>query len=243
MRAPTQSMPSRAWWSWIPTTSAGWSGSRSLIALMWRRISTDFIFERRAVERMDAADEVRAMDRRRRGADPCVGRTLARAEEPIRSCCRIGAVRTVADPIVLGSLTDRLRALRPGSERRWGTLSPHEMLCHLGDAMAMVLGDRPRGQPVRARHRWVVKGLALWSPIPWPHGWPTNPMHDPKVDGTQPSVFAQDLARTIAGLEAIAEAAPNTLEPVHGFFGTMSVRDWQRWAYRHADHHLRQFGL
>jgi hypothetical protein len=29
----------------------------------------------------------------------------------------------------------------------------------------------------------------------------------------------------------------------HGRFGTMTTRDWHRWAYRHTDHHLRQFGL
>jgi hypothetical protein len=68
-------------------------------------------------------------------------------------------------------------------------------------------------------------------------------MHDPKAGGTQPAAFTHDLARAVAGLEAIATAQPGTLEPVHGFFGTMSVADWQRWAYKHADHHLRQFGL
>ena len=68
-------------------------------------------------------------------------------------------------------------------------------------------------------------------------------MHDPKAGGTQPSVFAQDLVRAVTGLEGIASAKPNTLEPVHAFFGTMSVTDWQRWAYKHTDHHLRQFGL
>jgi hypothetical protein len=28
-----------------------------------------------------------------------------------------------------------------------------------------------------------------------------------------------------------------------GHFGAMIPRDWQRWGYRHTDHHLRQFGL
>ena len=68
-------------------------------------------------------------------------------------------------------------------------------------------------------------------------------MHDPKADGTRPSDFDRDLVRAIAGLKGIASAAPRDLEPVHGIFGTMSLRDWQRWAYRHTHHHLRQFGL
>lgn len=68
-------------------------------------------------------------------------------------------------------------------------------------------------------------------------------MHDPKAGGTRPSVFEQDRARAVFGLEGIAAARPDTLEAAHGFFGTMSVSDWQRWAYKHTDHHLRQFGL
>ena len=152
-------------------------------------------------------------------------------------------MRTIADPSVLRSLVARLQALQPDSRRRWGTLTPHEMLCHLGDATGMVLRTRPRTEPMPGRRRSVMKALALWSPLRWPHGWSTNPMHDPKAGGTKPSVFAQDLVRAVVGLESIAAAKPDTLEPVHGFFGAMSVTDWQRWAYKHTDHHLRQFGL
>jgi hypothetical protein len=152
-------------------------------------------------------------------------------------------MKTVASPQVLGSLVARLQALQPGSRRRWGTLTAHEMLCHLGDSTSMVLRTRPRARPLQVRERPLVKGLGLWSPLRWPHGWATSPMLNPKAGGTQPSVFAQDLVRAIAGLEGIAKAEPDALEPVHGFFGSMSVADWQRWAYKHTDHHLRQFGV
>ena len=152
-------------------------------------------------------------------------------------------MKTVGDPAVLQSLIVRLHALQPDSPRRWGSLTPHEMLCHLGDATGMVLRARPRKEPVPGRARPVMKALALWSPLRWPHGWRTNPMHDPKAGGTQPSVFSRDLVRAVVGLEGIASAKPDTLAPFHGLFGTMSVCDWQRWAYKHTDHHLRQFGL
>lgn len=151
-------------------------------------------------------------------------------------------MKTVADPAVLRSLVMRLEALRPESPRRWGTLTPQEMLCHLGDATGMVLRTRPRREAVRDRERPFVKGLALWTPLRFPHGWPTNPMHDPRAEGTRPSAFAQDLARAVAGLEGLVVAKADTLERVHGVFGRMSASDWQRWAYKHTDHHLRQFG-
>lgn len=88
-----------------------------------------------------------------------------------------------------------------------------------------------------------MKWFGLWTPLRWPHGWKTNPQHDPQAEGTRPSQFAADLKRAVAGLEGIAAAGPSTLDPVHGFFGIMTVVDWQRWAYKHTDHHLRQFGV
>ena len=152
-------------------------------------------------------------------------------------------MKTVADPTVLRSLTERLAGLRPESRRRWGTLTPHEMLCHLGDAAEMVLRLRPRDRPVPLRHRPVMKLLGLWTPIRWPHGWKTNPAHDPRVGGTRPSEFAADLTRVLEATRRLTSARPDAIEPAHGFFGRMSLRDWQRWAYKHTDHHLRQFGL
>lgn len=150
-------------------------------------------------------------------------------------------MKTVSDAGVLQGLLTRLKTVHPRSVRRWGSMTPHEMLCHLGDATDMVLGVRPRKGSADNRSRPLIRWLSLWTPIPWPHGWKTNPAIDPRAEGTQPSVFEGDLARAMAGLEAIA-AGSRTLVPAHGLFGTMSTRDWQRWAYRHTDQHLRQFG-
>ena len=154
-----------------------------------------------------------------------------------------GVLKTVANPVVHTSLIARLNSLTPESKRRWGTLTPHEMLCHLGDASEMVLRLRPRPAPVPMRRRPVVRSLGLWTPLRWPHGWQTNPSHDPRVAGTRPSEFAADLRRAMLTLEKIAAAKADALEPVHGVFGMMSTVDWQRWAFKHTDHHLRQFGL
>jgi hypothetical protein len=152
-------------------------------------------------------------------------------------------MKTIADRAALESLLARMAALAPDSQRRWGTFTAHEMLCHLGDAMEMVLRTRPRATPIAVRHRPFVKLFGLWAPFPWPHGWPTNPQHNPRVDGTRPSEFATDLNRVICSLRALGAPDHDSLEPAHGFFGQMSTADWQRWAYRHADHHLRQFGV
>ena len=151
-------------------------------------------------------------------------------------------VRTIASPAVLQHLIDRLGTLRPDMPRRWGTLTAPEMLCHLGDACQMVTRARPRATPLPALRRPLMKVAGLWLPMPWPHGQQTNPMHDPRAGGTRPGDFEADRTRVTRALTGIANAADGSLEPAHGIFGSMSTRDWQRWAYRHTDYHLRQFG-
>jgi hypothetical protein len=153
------------------------------------------------------------------------------------------ASKTVAQAGVLESLKQRLSMLTPESPRRWGTMTAHEMLCHLVDTSEMALGTRPRTRPAPLRRRRVVKWLGLYAPIPWPRGLPTDPYYNPRLKGTRPSQFAEDLQRAIGGLERIAAAGPSGVDPAHVVFGLMSLQDWHRWTFKHTDHHLRQFGL
>jgi hypothetical protein len=153
-------------------------------------------------------------------------------------------MQTIADPDTLAALLNRLARLHPDSQRKWGTLAPGEMLCHLADAMDSVLGHRlPPGPPTAAVPRRIVKWLALYSPLPWPQGVPTRPGVDPHRDGTKPTDFERDRARVVRGLRELAIAPAAQLAVAHFRFGSMVRADWQRWGYRHADHHLRQFGV
>lgn len=152
---------------------------------------------------------------------------------------------TIADPSKLESLIARLKTLRPDAERRWGTLDAGEMLCHLADGSDVVLMRRDASEPEsEIRPRPFLKWLALYAPfVPWAKGAETDAKVDPRRDGTRPGDFEADRRRVLEGLLAVASASDGELNPVHGLFGPMSRRDWHRSAYRHVDHHLRQFGV
>lgn len=153
-------------------------------------------------------------------------------------------MKTIARTEHRARLVRRLSGLTPSSERRWGTLTPAELLCHLGDTCESVLGVRvPPGPPASGKPRPFLKWLILYSPVPWPKGARTRPGVDPRREGSRPAEFEQDRARVLEGLDRLAAAPAERLAGNHFMVGPMSRKDWHRWAYKHVDHHLRQFGL
>ncbi len=152
---------------------------------------------------------------------------------------RSGPVKTVADPRVVDGLVRRLEGSRP-PRRGAGERCPRTRCSATWPTRAPACSPGPRGV---APARRVRKLLALYTAIPWPHGLPTPPNVDQRIGGTPPAVFALDRERAIAGLRALGSAPPNAFPTTHGHFGAMVPRDWQRWGFRHTDHHLRQFGL
>jgi len=156
-------------------------------------------------------------------------------------------MKSIADPTALEHLIERLNGLDPDTPRTWGTLSAGEMLCHLGDATASVLQrgttESTDPSPTATPRHPVLRWIALRSPLPWPQGLKTPASVDPHSGGTKTGDFEADRERAVAGLRTFAAAPASSLAASHGAFGSMTMRDWHRWAYRHTDHHLRQFGV
>ena len=151
-------------------------------------------------------------------------------------------MKTMARPRDKAEILRRLRDVHPESTARWGRMSAHQMVCHLGDACRLAAGRKPASPASGVLQRTLVKWIALYAPVPWPAGIVTSPEIDQECGGTRPAGFSTD----VADLEAIVElitTQPSMLDgQVHPIFGRMSRAAWLRWAYLHMDHHLRQFG-
>jgi hypothetical protein len=88
----------------------------------------------------------------------------------------------------------------------------------------------------------VVEWIALYAQLPWPAAIMTRPEIDQHCAGTAPTGFAADVEQLEVLLERVAMRDRRDQWPEHPIFGRMSRGAWLRWAYLHADHHLRQFG-
>jgi len=119
-------------------------------------------------------------------------------------------------------------------------MTAHQMLVHLAVNHDAVLGRAPWNTPSRTPNR-VVKFLALNLPMPWVRGLKFG--DDPAAVALDPAAFPADSARAVTTLAGIAGAGADAFSSPHPIFGRLSRAEWQRWAFLHTDHHLRQFGL
>jgi hypothetical protein len=153
-------------------------------------------------------------------------------------------VKTLGNASDRDEVVERLGRLQSDSARRWGTMSPHEAVCHLSDSFKLCLGTKEAAlTSPNAFNRVVVKWIALQAPMQWPRGVKTRPEVDQKVGGTRPTEFARDVDELRAIVLGFAPGYPGFGSKPHPIFGMMSEAEWLRWGYLHMDHHLRQFGV
>ena len=148
---------------------------------------------------------------------------------------------SLLDPAVRDSIIARLRKLSPQSSRKWGRMTPHQAMCHLSDSFKGVAGSNPLSSAETFLNRTLVKWIALDTSMKWPPGVKTRPEVDQEIGGTKPVEFEADRRTLETLIEQFSRLTSNDLQP-HPIFGRLTTAQWQRWGYRHVDHHLRQFG-
>lgn len=133
----------------------------------------------------------------------------------------------------------RLAQLRPDAPPRFGRLSAPAMLSHLADTLRLTLGDLP-STPVASAFRMPGVKYLVIVVLPWPKGRITGP---PAAFSSSPGPWGHDLARHEDLLERFGQSRERKDWPPHPTFGNMSRRLWDRFTYRHLNHHFGQFGI
>jgi hypothetical protein len=152
-------------------------------------------------------------------------------------------MQTLARERDAADILRRVDALHADATRRWGRMSPHQMVCHLTDSCRMLTGERASPPAVTPLPKMMMRWIALYVPLRWRTGIQTTAELDQTAGGTPPGDFAADVAELASQLRRIATDPRCGFAAAHPVFGRMSRSAWHRWAYLHTDHHLRQFGV
>jgi hypothetical protein len=136
------------------------------------------------------------------------------------------------------SILNRLRSLSVSSSARWGQLSVAGMLQHLKRSCLMTVGEL--SVPSANKRPFQVfphKHLILYV-LPFPKGAETAPSLKPAEAGT----FEDERAAVAELLERIGTGPREGTGPANPLLGPLTWREWGVVTYKHADHHLKQFG-
>lgn len=144
---------------------------------------------------------------------------------------------TIFDPTLRAELLARLDRLDPHAPARWGRMNAPQMVSHLIESYRFGAGELTLPSwPVPFRR--VVTWLALYV-IPFPKGAPAAPALLARV----PETWDADVATLRARIAAFAPPAPGAPRSPHPIFGVLRDADLGVLAYKHTDHHFRQFGV
>jgi len=149
-------------------------------------------------------------------------------------------MKNLFEAVTVNEIQERLAHLRPDSERQWGKMHVSQMLAHCSAWMEMVVGlnSPPRSLIGRIFGR-VAKSQILYSEEPIRRNMPS----EKSLIVSDDREFASERERLLKWTDTFAAGGPSgcTTHP-HCFFGPMTPLEWATLAYKHLDHHLRQFG-
>ena len=147
-------------------------------------------------------------------------------------------MRSILNESDRAEIATRMRSLSASSTARWGSLDVANMLQHLRLSARMTLGELPvPSVNKRVFQVFPLKHLILYV-LPFPKGAPTAPELKPTIAVS----FEEERAALLELLDRIGTGPREGEGPAHPLFGPLTWREWGVVTYKHADHHLKQFG-
>ena len=148
-------------------------------------------------------------------------------------------MKNLFHPEALQEITSRINQLRPESERKWGKMGPAQMLAHCAQAMQTSVGSaKPKRMFISYLAGPFLRKLTV-NQKRFQKNLPTDPnflINDQRDFETEKARLLGLINQFISNGPAKVPAHP------HPLFGKLNADQWGGLAYKHLDHHLRQFG-
>jgi hypothetical protein len=148
-------------------------------------------------------------------------------------------MKTIFDKVTRDELIKKINMLDENSKAQWGKMNIYQMLKYCVLCEEMYLGKTSYKS---AFIGYLFGKMALKNLVkdekPLKRNEPASPGF--KVLKNNGDVFAER-KKWISLIEAYAHFSNDDF--VHGFFGKMTKEQIGYFAYKHTDHHLRQFGV
>lgn len=147
-------------------------------------------------------------------------------------------MKSIFDIGVANEITQRINSVNEASTAQWGEMDAYQMLKHCTMCEEMFLGkiNIKRVLIGRLIGKMILKKV-LKDESPFGRNSPTAPILLMRNESGAINLQKNEWIDRISQYESF-----NNYKFVHPFFGAMTKEQIGVFAYKHADHHLRQFG-
>lgn len=138
------------------------------------------------------------------------------------------------------SIIERVNKLTLANKPVWGEMSVTEMLLHCNSCNKQIL-EESRGNKKTSLSQYLLRILALYLAPRFKKGLQSEERHILKG-----KISDADFEKQKAAFIDIIKKFPvnkKNLSLTHPAFGNISTNQWGIAAYKHMDHHLRQFAV
>ena len=151
-------------------------------------------------------------------------------------------IKNLVDEAVYKEVIERIDSIDDNSNRLWGKMTPHQMISHLVDQFELLKGNNDFKYKKTFVGVYIYKYLFLYI-FNFPKAKvKIGKKYDKQNGGGSPLTSMQNDKEKLK--EELTKYFKNPIVPSsvnHPFFGPLNQEQWGIFAFKHIDHHLRQF--
>lgn len=146
--------------------------------------------------------------------------------------------RSVADEII-----GRIENLNAETQSQWGKMNAAQMLAHVNVAYEFVYTNNHDSTKATGFKKFMIKLFAK-NMVCGEKPYPKNGRTAPQFMITDERVFSDEKARLIEYINKVQQDGEAKFDGMESHsFGPLNKTEWNNMFYKHADHHLTQFGV
>ena len=147
-------------------------------------------------------------------------------------------MKTIFNEADKNEILARIEKLTPETKALWGKMNVTQMLAHSVKAIKMATGELATKSNAMQFIGRLIKKSVIHSDQPFRKNSPTAAELVTMVEANE---FEKEKTNFITAIKNLT--SETTKAEKHPFFGKMTAEEWGIINYKHADHHLRQFGV
>lgn len=152
-------------------------------------------------------------------------------------------MKNIFEKAVTDEVINRVNQLTQDTEPSWGKMNVGQMLAHLNVAYEFVYDNKHDSTKAKGFKKFLLKAFVK-NMVVGEKPYPKNGRTAPQFLITDSKDFNVEKARFIEYLQKVLQDGEATFDGKESHsFGPLTKTEWNNMFYKHADHHLTQFGV